>query len=211
MFNLEDAIGFWRRQMLAAGINTPVPLEELENHLRDEVEQQMQSGLSAQQAFEIAARRIGEASALKHEFRQVNGWGERKQMKRVVAIISALFGMVFGLSLVLPQLGQWGRTGAMPSLTFFLLGMALILVGGSSAFYGIRTHRDTRGQKWIRVAILLACGFYAMPFIFAFFQSRETSLMGWVFCAGLAAASILFFGSCFSFSRRFQTRPVHET
>jgi hypothetical protein len=38
--------------MLAAGIRTPVPLDELENHLREDVEQQMRSGLSAQQAFE---------------------------------------------------------------------------------------------------------------------------------------------------------------
>jgi hypothetical protein len=41
MFNLEQAIADWRQQMLAAGIKTPVPLEELENHLREENEQQM--------------------------------------------------------------------------------------------------------------------------------------------------------------------------
>jgi hypothetical protein len=38
MFELEQAITGWRRQMLAAGIKTPVPLEELEIHLRDEIE-----------------------------------------------------------------------------------------------------------------------------------------------------------------------------
>ncbi len=31
MFDLENAIADWRRQMLAAGIQTPVPLEELES------------------------------------------------------------------------------------------------------------------------------------------------------------------------------------
>ncbi|MGO8763935.1 MAG: hypothetical protein ACLQSR_02225 [Limisphaerales bacterium] len=40
MFNIEEAIAEWRRQMLAAGIEAPVPLEELENHLREEIEQQ---------------------------------------------------------------------------------------------------------------------------------------------------------------------------
>ena len=30
MFDLEQAIAGWRRQMQAAGIKTPVPLEELE-------------------------------------------------------------------------------------------------------------------------------------------------------------------------------------
>lgn len=46
MFNLDNAISEWRREMLAAGIKTPVPLEELESHLRDEIEQQTKSGLS---------------------------------------------------------------------------------------------------------------------------------------------------------------------
>jgi len=37
MFSLEKSISEWRRQMLAAGIKTPVPLEELEIHLREEI------------------------------------------------------------------------------------------------------------------------------------------------------------------------------
>ena len=61
MFNLEQSIAEWRQQMLAAGIKTPVPLEELESHLREDITQQIQSGLSAQQAFGIAMGRIGQA------------------------------------------------------------------------------------------------------------------------------------------------------
>ena len=37
MFGLEQAIADWRQQMLAAGIKTPVPLEELEIHLREDI------------------------------------------------------------------------------------------------------------------------------------------------------------------------------
>ena len=131
-------------------------------------------------------------------------------MKRIVAILVALFGMVFGLSMVLPQLGQWSRTGIMHSLAFLLLGVALVIVGGSAAFYGIKTRQEARGRKWISIGIIAAGGFYAMPFILAFFQPRETNLMGWIFCAGLTAASILFFGSCFYFNRRLPERPVRE-
>ena len=70
MFNLEKSIADWRRQMLAAGIKTPVPLEELEIHLREDIAQQMQSGLSAQQAFGIAVEKIGHAPELKREFKK---------------------------------------------------------------------------------------------------------------------------------------------
>ncbi len=60
MFNLEQAIAEWRRQMMAAGVKAPVPLEELESHLRDDVQQQMKSGTGAQEAFEAAVQRIGQ-------------------------------------------------------------------------------------------------------------------------------------------------------
>jgi len=70
MFNLETAIADWRKQMLAAGIKTPVPLEELEGHLCEEIERRMNSGLNEQHAFEIAVRQIGQASALKNEFKK---------------------------------------------------------------------------------------------------------------------------------------------
>ena len=73
MFDLEQSITEWRKQMLAAGIKTPVPLEELESHLRDDVEQQIQSGLNAQQAFENSAQRIGHANKLKSEFKKTCG------------------------------------------------------------------------------------------------------------------------------------------
>jgi Clp amino terminal domain, pathogenicity island component len=68
MFDLETAIANWRKQMLAAGIQSPVPLEELESHLREDVEQQVRSGTIESQAFHIAVQRIGQALTLKKEF-----------------------------------------------------------------------------------------------------------------------------------------------
>ena len=73
MFDLEQSIAAWRQQMLAAGIKTPVPLDELESHLRDDVEQQMQSGLNATQAFANSVRRLGHAGKLKSEFKKTCG------------------------------------------------------------------------------------------------------------------------------------------
>jgi hypothetical protein len=73
MFDLEQSIAAWRKQMLAAGIKTPVPLEELESHLRDDVEQQMQAGLNAPQAFANSVRRLGHAGKLKGEFKKTCG------------------------------------------------------------------------------------------------------------------------------------------
>jgi hypothetical protein len=94
MFNLEQAIADWREQMLAAGIKTPVPLEELESHLRDEIERQVKSGLSAQQAFGIAARTIGQVPELKREFQKVEAPKEMQKIIKlagVICVVAALF------------------------------------------------------------------------------------------------------------------------
>jgi hypothetical protein len=69
---LENQIQAWRKQMLSAGIQTPVPLKELESHLRDEIAHLMQSGLDVQTAFDTAAQKIGNTPALKNEFAKVH-------------------------------------------------------------------------------------------------------------------------------------------
>ena len=91
MFDLEQSLAEWRKQMLAAGIQTPVPLEELEIHLREEVEKQMKSGLNEPEAFNSAVQIIGHADALKREFTKVGETREVLQRKAVWV----LFGVAF--------------------------------------------------------------------------------------------------------------------
>src|SRR5580704_8579308 len=71
MFSLEQSISEWRREMLAAGIKTPVPLEELETHLREEIERLTKSGVSEVEAFKTAVQKIGSSHLLKKEFKKV--------------------------------------------------------------------------------------------------------------------------------------------
>jgi uncharacterized membrane protein len=98
MFNLEQAILEWRQRMLAVGIKTPVPLEELEIHLREEIQQQMQLGLDAHKAFEISIQRIGEPKSLKGEFIK----SERTFMKRTAKIGTGIIGILLGAGLMIP-------------------------------------------------------------------------------------------------------------
>jgi hypothetical protein len=94
MFNLEEKISEWRQQMLAAGIKTPVPLEELEIHLREEIERQMKSGLSAQQAFGIAVEKIGQASDLKMEFKKVSAPMEIQKIIKLAGVTCVAVALV---------------------------------------------------------------------------------------------------------------------
>jgi hypothetical protein len=72
MFDLDQAVAEWRQQMLAAGIQSPVPLEELEVHLREDIERLMKSGRSEAEAFEAAILEIGQARAVQGEFKKIN-------------------------------------------------------------------------------------------------------------------------------------------
>jgi leader peptidase (prepilin peptidase)/N-methyltransferase len=106
MFDLEKAVEKWRQQMLAAGIKTPVPLEELESHLCEDVEQNLASGLSAQQAFEVAAQRIGCAGSLQTEFNKIESTRWVFQRKSVWVLSSIAF------------LNCWIRFGQSPMVGF---------------------------------------------------------------------------------------------
>jgi len=76
MFDLESSIAAWRRHMLAAGIQTPVPLEELENHLRDEIARRVGDGASNAEAFTAAVTVVGNPGVLKAEFKEAGGFWE---------------------------------------------------------------------------------------------------------------------------------------
>src|SRR5712692_9163749 len=104
MFNLDHAIAEWRRQMLAAGIKSPVPLNELENHLRDDVEQQMRSGSGAQQAFEAAVQGIGQAAVLESEFDKVGGMKQAQaQVKHAILTLAGIPNHYLGTPMNTPH------------------------------------------------------------------------------------------------------------
>ena len=54
--------------MTAGGIASSATLDELESHVREEVETQLQAGQTAQRSLDIAVQRIGRPEALGREF-----------------------------------------------------------------------------------------------------------------------------------------------
>ena len=104
MFNLEQAIADWRQKMLAAGIEAPVPLEELELHLREEVERLMGNGISGEEALALAVKNVGEAHPLKVEFQKagsISRFGFQRIYELMLAVYAAFtgvvtMGMIFG-------------------------------------------------------------------------------------------------------------------
>ena len=134
MFDLEQSIADWRKQMLAAGIKTPVPLEELESHLRNEIERQMKSGINAQRAFGEAIQQIGPPDALQGEFQKANVL--TVEQKRTTVIAGGVLTITVGFILVWATMVQGRDMGKMPgeAIMLFVLGLFLVFNGAAIIF-----------------------------------------------------------------------------
>ena len=89
MFDLEQSINAWRRQMLAAGIQDPGVLDELESHLREEMQRSSRPGSSEQAVFDDAVRQMGRAGTLKTEFAKAGGT-IREQLRRLLFALAGI-------------------------------------------------------------------------------------------------------------------------
>jgi hypothetical protein len=67
----EELIARWRRNLAETTGCTNEVLDELESHLRDELQQLLQAGHSEEQAFALATSRLGPPRALATEFAKV--------------------------------------------------------------------------------------------------------------------------------------------
>ena len=68
MFNLENAIKEWRKQLDNHPGLEPGYVEELESHLRDRIEYFMDQGLTGEEAFKKASGKMDDAESLADEF-----------------------------------------------------------------------------------------------------------------------------------------------
>lgn len=123
MFNLDQAIAEWRRQLTAAGIESAAVLEELENHLRDDIEAQVGSGRDEEGAFELAVRRLGPPEALRGEFVKAGHSGRpRRLFLAVFYVCCALVAVLADAWTILSfELGPAERVFASGCLTIFAL------------------------------------------------------------------------------------------
>lgn len=177
MFNSEQAIAEWRRQMLVAGIKTPVPMEELESHLREDMEQQMRAGLSAQQAFAAAVRRIGQAKALEAEFAKMAEPEETRERKqKLLCIVLTVLAYLGPFALNVPK--PWSGMNA----TEQWLGLAAVALTVLAPFSGLYLHRflpvipDRRIRTGVQFASALPVLVWPCVFTFVILPRVELTI-----------------------------------
>jgi hypothetical protein len=165
MFSLEHAVAVWRRQMAASGIKSAEVLDELESHLRDDVEEQVRSGAEVEPAFDSAVRRIGTAATLRNEFAKSNrlqGKASRRFM-RILYFISAAVAVLIDLwtliSFELSTVERLAGSCALAGFAWYLgrLPFSRLLRGVPHArFLGMLKIGSILLQLWTLLALLTA-------------------------------------------------------
>ncbi len=148
MFNLEQSIAAWRKQMLDNGIQ-PAALIELENHLREEIAQQTQKGLTSAKAFETAAGKIGPARELKKEFNKVGETLDARMVKLIAiacVAVAALFSAWICIVLFTRNFGWLAQISGAAAFATTLLSWRY----NDHFLPVVRNH-------WVRTAIGLVC------------------------------------------------------
>jgi hypothetical protein len=118
-FDLKEAICRWQENFGASPAFKADNLEELAAHLRASIEKLKATGLSEEEAFRTAARRIGERGPLAGEYAKVNSPVAWSHTVFVFWLVAGMFVMQVAFSLVTGVLylhfrvrfGAWLRHG----------------------------------------------------------------------------------------------------
>jgi hypothetical protein len=144
--------------MRAAGVTSPVPLDELESHLREDVEKQMESGLGEQEAFDRAIQNIGKPRIVHTEFAKVEPVKKAREqilLEILLVVLSVLMPLMMGVTMLFKGAGvseltsrqQISGLAAIATFSFLMWGGRL----GYAMFPAIPAKR-------LRDAIVYSCG-----------------------------------------------------
>ena len=83
MFNLDKALASWRRNLANNHAFSADDLDELEQHVRDQVAALCRRGLSDKEAFRTAVHEMGEYGTAEREYRKVY-WGKLRRRRQLL-------------------------------------------------------------------------------------------------------------------------------
>ena len=123
MSDLEQRIARWRDELAQSQAVTACDIDELDDHLREEIGRLKETGLSEVEAFLVAQHRLGSTDGLAQEFRRVNG--DRRALERVSWMA---FGIVAYL-LARCTVASLSASSILAATLLGIRGQALCLVG----------------------------------------------------------------------------------
>jgi hypothetical protein len=164
---LDERISEWRAYLSRRQAIHAVDVDELEDHLRNQVSDLQAAGLDEEEAFLIAVKRIGDLDALSREY--AREYSERL-WKRLVVTPGA-------------GGGEWSREATLAVGLAVAAGVAIKI----PAFFGIGWDGDEEALWYIRNISL-----FTLPFLAIFLAWKRTlPTGGWVALGGAFVAAAL--------------------
>lgn len=175
-FNSDAQIAAWRQYLEQHRAITAVDADELEDHLRADMERLQQGGLSADEAFLIASKRLGKLDSVAREYAEVHsrrlwqhlvysqpeqghGWYRELFVVLVLAIAAAI-------AIKLPDLTGWVPYNDNYADLFYPQNLALFGLPFIGAYFVIKRQLGLHGWLLLSGAsLLLSLAVNAYPFV----------------------------------------------
>jgi hypothetical protein len=180
--SLETRIGEWRAAVLRGRAVDESDADELEGHLREQVADLETAGLSGDEAFLIAVRRLGQVDQLTAEFAREHGDRLWKQLSFVPKddIRQPSLLVMLGFAVLAAVILQVARviaesTGGM--FTWVLRNTGLFVLPVLAAYFAF-----SRRMPWRRVVALAAivAALAVAVNLYPFAEGASTDLLVWI-------------------------------
>ena len=165
---LEERIGEWRQYFRRRQAIHPVDVEELEDHLRSQIEALTQAGLSEDEAFLVAVKRLGDQDAVSREF--AHEYSERLWKQLVVApgagdaaltahrdtLAAVGLASAAAVALKVPELFGLHMHGPDANESFYLRNISLFVLPFLAAFFAFKRKLQPGARYWLAAPFIAA-------------------------------------------------------
>jgi len=175
--SLEEGIAQWRSYVRRRQAIHPVDVDELEDHLRSQASALEEAGLTPDEAFLIAVKRMGDLDALSREFAREHS--ERLWKRLVVAPSSAEGGAGTGreallavalavaaaVAIKVPELFDVRMDPNQELPRFYIRNFSLFVLPFLAAFFALKRSLSLVGRLWLAAPFVAwAAVINLMPF-----------------------------------------------
>jgi hypothetical protein len=165
---LEERIAEWRQYFRSRQAVHSADVEELEDHLRSQIDTLRQAGLDEDEAFLVAVKRLGDLDSLSREF--ANEYSERLWKQLVVSSASGVssptkqrdaaaavgLAIAAGVAIKIPELFGIEISGSREDSSFYLRNLSLFVLPFLAVFFGLKRGLHRRGWYWLAVPFIVA-------------------------------------------------------
>ena len=175
-FDSDAQIAAWRQYLEQHRAITAIDADELEDHLRVEMERLQQGGLSADEAFLIASKRLGKLDSVAREYAEVHS---RRLWQHLVfskpqqdhrwyreLLVVLVLAIAAAITIKLPDLTGWVPYNDDYADLFYPQNLALFGLPFVGAYFVIKRQLGLHGWLLLSGAsLLLSLAVNAYPFV----------------------------------------------